>query len=167
MKTSINRFVMALWAILSVVTFPTGCNSSTEKKADQIRDEQKDVLDAAESGADVDEVREQQAEVDSARKEYTRQWRTERDNAREDVNATIEDIDDKIAYFERSVPEVDASRKKNLQQAILTLKTYRQRMADELKNLEFTSAENWPEVKARMEYLVSKTDAQVNAVRAD
>ena len=165
MKT--NRLVLALGVMLLMATFPIGCNSSTEKKAEKVQEEQADVLDAAEAGADIDEVREQQAEVDSARKDFARQWRKERDNAREDVNATIEDIDDKIAHYERTLPEVDNNRKKSLQLAINTLKTYRQRMADELKNLEFTTAESWPEVKARTEYLVSKTDAQLNAVRAD
>ncbi|GAB2800501.1 hypothetical protein GCM10027275_53160 [Rhabdobacter roseus] len=54
--------------VLLVATAPMGCKSETEKKAENVQDAYKDVVDAREEG-DPD-VAKKQAELDTARQEY-------------------------------------------------------------------------------------------------
>jgi len=65
MKT--KHWIGAIALVLTMTQF--GCGSKEERKADKVQDEYKDVIEAQREG-DTSEVREEQADLDSARKDY-------------------------------------------------------------------------------------------------
>jgi ribosome-binding protein aMBF1 (putative translation factor) len=59
-----------VWAMaFAVVSVATSCNSKPQEKAEDVQDKREDVIEAQREG-DTSEVREEQAELDSARKDY-------------------------------------------------------------------------------------------------
>ncbi|WP_460635398.1 hypothetical protein [Larkinella harenae] len=67
MKT--KQWICGLSLALLAATTQLACQSKTERKADEVQDAYKDVIEAQREG-DTSEVRDEQAELDSARQDY-------------------------------------------------------------------------------------------------
>lgn len=67
MKT--KQWICGLSLAFLAATTQLACQSKTESKADEVKDEYKDVIEAQQEG-DTSDVREEQAELDSARQDY-------------------------------------------------------------------------------------------------
>lgn len=67
MKT--KQWIWVLSMALLTAFSQMACQSKTEKKADEVGDEYKDVIKAQHEG-DTSDVQEEQAELDSARQDY-------------------------------------------------------------------------------------------------
>jgi cell fate regulator YaaT (PSP1 superfamily) len=58
---------LAFVALIAPMQF--ACSSKQERKAEEVQEEYKDVVDAQQEG-DTSDIREEQAELDSARQDY-------------------------------------------------------------------------------------------------
>ncbi|GAB3169258.1 hypothetical protein [Telluribacter humicola] len=67
MKT--KNWISGLASIFFLASLSVACSSETERKADKVTDAYEDVVDARQEG-DTTELREEQAELDTARQEY-------------------------------------------------------------------------------------------------
>ncbi|HEV7350913.1 hypothetical protein [Telluribacter sp.] len=67
MKT--KQGIAGFLIILGMATAPIACESKTERKAEKVQDAYKDAVDARQEG-DTSEMRETQADLDTARQEY-------------------------------------------------------------------------------------------------
>ncbi|WP_128544464.1 hypothetical protein [Larkinella soli] len=67
MKT--KQWILGLALTMMAGSFTAGCSSKTDRKADDVQDEYKDVVEAQEEGDSAD-VKDEQAELDSARQDY-------------------------------------------------------------------------------------------------
>ncbi|MFC5409403.1 hypothetical protein ACFPMF_08805 [Larkinella bovis] len=67
MKT--KQWIGGLALAFLAATTQVACQSKTEQKSEEVRDEYKDVVDAQNEG-DSSDVRDEQAELDSARQDY-------------------------------------------------------------------------------------------------
>lgn len=70
MKTKQWSLALALTVMGSVAQF--SCDSKTENKSEEVQEEYKDVQEARQEG-DTSDVREEQAELDTARKDYIKE----------------------------------------------------------------------------------------------
>lgn len=164
MKTNYSWVFLLL---LSLGNFLPGCNSTSENKAKQVQQEQEEVDKALESGEDQEAIDEEKAEVDSARVDYEQAWTEERDVLRDKVNAQIEDIDERIATFQRDQQQVNLDKQKIYTQAIGSLKSYRARMSDQLLIIEKASAGDWQRIKNEVESLTEYTAHKVYTINVD
>ncbi|GAA4446741.1 hypothetical protein GCM10023189_02230 [Nibrella saemangeumensis] len=78
MKTKQWTLALALTIMGSMAQF--SCDSKTENKAEEVQDEYKDVQEAKEEG-DSSDVREEQSELDTARKEYIKEGTKEQSDS--------------------------------------------------------------------------------------
>ena len=67
MKT--KQWICGLSLALLAATTQLACQSKTEGKSEEVREDYKDVIEAQREG-DTSEVREEQAELDSSRQDY-------------------------------------------------------------------------------------------------
>ena len=164
MKTNYSR---VFFLLLSLGYFLPGCNSTTENKAKQVQQEQEEVDKALELGEDQEAIDKEKVDVDSARVEFQQAWTEERDALRDRVNAQIDDIDEKIATYQRDQQQANLHKQKIYDQAIGSLKNYRARMSEQLLVIEKTSADNWQLVKNDVESLTDYTAHKVHTINVD
>ncbi|WP_019990504.1 DUF1090 family protein [Rudanella lutea] len=77
MKTKQWMSALALAALM--VTTQVACDSKTENKAEEVRDEQEDLNEARAEG-DTSDIREERQELDSAKAEYDSAVKDARNN---------------------------------------------------------------------------------------
>ncbi len=68
-RMKIKSFATALALAVVCATTQMSCDSKKENKAEEVQDAKEDVIEAQQEG-DTAEVRDEQAELDSARKDY-------------------------------------------------------------------------------------------------
>ncbi len=65
----IKQLIWAMSLTILCATTQMSCNSKPENKAEEVKDAKEDVIEAQQEG-DTAEVRDEQTELDSARKDY-------------------------------------------------------------------------------------------------
>ena len=66
----VKQLVLGLSVAVLCATTQFSCNSKPENKAEDVKDEKEDVIEAQRDGESKGEVMDEQADLDSARKDY-------------------------------------------------------------------------------------------------
>lgn len=145
-------------------TFLCSCDSKMENKAEKIDKANQKVLNAQVDGATKTEVMDKQADLEKARKSFNKTWDADRDNMRKELNAEIEDIDQKTARYERTMKAASGTDKASVTTAISTLKKERITMTGLLTQLDQVTAANWATTKKAIETVKDGVDDRVDAL---
>jgi chromosome segregation ATPase len=143
-----------------------GCDSKTERKAEDVAEAKQKVIEAQEVGGTKEEVMDKQADLDSARKDFKKTWDAARDDMRREINAELEDIDKKTTDYERDMQAGKGDRAK-LAGAVQTLKNDRQTLTGLLKQLDQVTAANWEKTRKAIEDVKDGIDDRVDALDAN
>lgn len=147
-------------------TFQLSCESKTENKAEDVAEAKQEVINTQEEGGTKEEVMDKQADLDSARADFKKTWDADRDDMRKELNAEMEDIDEKTAKYERNMKDGKGDRTK-LTTGISTLKKERATIAGLLKELDQVTAASWPKTKKAIEEVKDGVDDRVDALDAN
>lgn len=163
-KTSYTAMLMLA---LALGTCQLSCESKTENKAEEVADAKEDVMEAQQEGASKEEVMDEQAELESARKDFKKTWDADRDDMRKELNAELEDIDQKTAKYERDLSGAKGDDKTELTNGVSTLKKERATIVGLIRQLDQVTAENWEKTKKAIEQVKDGVDDRVDALDAD
>ena len=144
-----------------------GCSSTTENKAKDVEREQLEVNEALKAGKSQQEVVDEMADADSASEEFRQVWEKERDKLREQANTVIEEIDRKLAAYDRYAQSLNAAEQEPYKLAITDLKNHRARMSNLLLIIDKASATDWQQVKIEAENLTEYTNYKVDRISVD
>lgn len=156
----------ALAAALLLGTCQFSCESKTDNKAKDVAEAKQEVVNAQESGASKEEVMDKQADLDSARSDFKKTWDVDRDDMRKELNAELEDIDQKTAKYERDLKDGKGNKAK-LTAGISTLKKERATMVGLLRDIDQVTAATWTKTKKAIEQVKDGVDDRVDALNAD
>ena len=148
---------------LSLGTLQVSCESKTDNKAKDVAEAKQEVVNAQVEGETKEEIIEKQAGLDSARKDFKKTWDADRDDMRKELNAEIEDIDEKIARYERDITD-GKGNKTQLTTGISTLKKERATMTGLLKEIDQVTAASWTKTKKAIETVKDGVDDRVDAL---
>ena len=167
MKRPSNPALLLLTVMLIVFTLGTflfSCESKTERKADKVTNAKEEVMEAQMEGETKEEVMQKQAKLESARKVLKKTWDADRDKLRKELNAEIEDIDEKTARYERNLKAASGEAKMKLTNAVSTLKKERTTLTSLLKELDQVTATSWTKNRKAIETVKDGVDHRVDAL---
>lgn len=158
---------MAAMLAFTLGTSQFSCESKTENKAEEVAEAKQEVVNAQVEGETKEEVMEKQADLDSARKDFKKTWDVDRDDMRKELNAEIEDIDQKTAKYESDLKTASGAAKTKLTTGISTLKKERATMTGLLKEIDQVTAASWDKTKKAIETVKDGVDDRVDALDKD
>ncbi len=161
-----NRTYAVALLALTLGIFQLSCEPSAENKAKEVAEAKQEVANAQVEGASKEEVMNKQADLDSARQDFKKTWAAERNDMREELNAEIEDIDVKMAKYERDMKTAAGDAKARMTSAISTLKKERATVTGLLKEIDQVTATNWAKTRKAIETVKDGVDDRVNALNA-
>ena len=160
------RYAAALLA-LALGTFQFSCESKTDNKVKDVAQANQEVAEAQAEGESKEEVIEKQADLDSARNDLKKTWDADRDDMRKELNAEIEDIDEKTARYERDMKTATGDAKTKFETSVSTLKKERATMTGLLRQLDQVTAASWTKTKKAIETVKDGVDDRVDALDKD
>ena len=162
-KTTYIAALLTLW----LGTCQLSCESKTDHKAKDVAQARQEVLNTEQAGGTKLEVMDKQADLDSARKDFKKTWSADRDDVRKELNREIEDIDEKMARYERDLKTANSTAKTRMTTGITTLRKERATMTGLLKDIDQVTAETWTKTKKAIETVKDGVDNRVDALKAN
>jgi predicted nucleic acid-binding Zn-ribbon protein len=161
------KYMKTYLKTISTVIFGTilmtvvGCQSKTERAADEVKDEQKDVAEAQK------DVAEEKTELNEAQNKLTRTWAEERDELKRELNEDVAQIDSRITTWETDMKNANAEAKENYRKAIADLREERNQVNTQLKRTETATEANWNEMKKDIRVGADKANAKLKRAGQD